>query len=293
MNPSVKGIAITLLAGLLVGSMAACSKDVPTGPADKPGTGGALHSVSALAVPTNDDFDNATVVATLPFADTVNTSEATVASDDPLNDETCGFGSIGGHTVWYQFTATEDMTINLSTSGSNFDPNVFVYTGTRGNLTRVTCNFIETSTTFDALAGETYFILVGPSGEEAGGTLVLEVAPGLEVGVTIDPIGRVSPSTGVVLISGTVTCSQPAFFELGAAVQQRKAFASQGSLGTSGDCDGVTRWEGEVVAEEGRFLGGPAEVSAGALFTANGTSEEVHGGPVSATVRLRGHAPAR
>jgi hypothetical protein len=105
--------------------------------------------------------------------------------------------------------------------------------------------------------------------------------------------GRVSPSTGVVVISGTVTCSRPAFFELGAAVQQRKAFASQGSLGTSGDCDGVTRWEGEVVAEEGRFVGGPAEVSAGALFTASGTSEERHGGPVSATVRLRGQPPAR
>ena len=75
--------------------------------------------------------------------------------------------------------------------------------------------------------------------------------------------------------------------------EQRNAFASQGSLGTSGDLRGVTRWEGEVAAEEGRFLGGPAEVSAGGLFTADGTSEEDQGGPVSATVRLRGQAPAR
>ena len=293
MNPSFKAIAVSLLAGMIVGSTAACSKDVPTGPADKPGTGGALHSVSVLVVPTNDDFDNATVITTLPFTDNINTSEATVASDDPLNDETCGFGSIGGHTVWYQFTPTEDMRINLNTSGSDYDPNVFLYTGTRGNLVRVTCNFLPTSATFDALAGETYFFLVGPSDGEAGGNLVLEVAPGLEVGVTIDPIGRVSPSTGVVVISGTVTCSRPAFFELGAAVQQREAFASQGSLFADGNCEGVTRWEGEVVAEEGRFAGGPAEVSAGALFTASGTSEERQGGPVSATVRLRGQPPAR
>lgn len=292
MTSSFKAIAVNLLAGVIVGPMAACSNDVPTEPTDRPGRGGALHSVSVLAVPTNDDFDNATVITTLPFTDNVNTSEATVASDDPLNDETCGFGSIGGHTVWYQFTPTEDMRINLNTSGSDYDPNVFVYTGTRGSLARVTCNFLPTSATFDAVAGETYYFLVGPSGGEAGRNLVLEVVRGLEVGVTIDPIGRVRPSTGVVVISGTVTCSRPAFFELGAAVQQRQAFAGQGALSAAGNCDGVTRWQGEVVAEEGRFVGGPAEVSAGALFTADGTSEERHGGPVSATVRLRGQPPA-
>jgi hypothetical protein len=291
MNLSSKAIAV--LAGMIVVSMVACSKDVPTGPAEKAGTGIALQSVSVLAVPANDDFDNATVITALPFTDTLNTSEATVASDDPLNDDTCGFGSIGGHTVWYQFTPAESMPINISTSGSDFDPNVFVYTGTRGTLTRITCNFLETSTTFDALAGETYYFLVGPSDGNFGGTLVFEVDRGLEVAVTIDPVGRVSPSTGVVVISGTVTCSRSAFFELGGAVQQRKALAGQGSFTGSGDCDGVTRWEAEAVAENRRFVGGPAEVSAGALFTANGTSEERQGGPVSATVRLRGQPPAR
>jgi hypothetical protein len=293
MNPSFKAIAVTLLAGVIAGSMAACSKDLPTGPADKPGTRGPLPSVSLLVAPTNDDFDNATVIAALPFTDNVNTSEATVAADDPLNDETCGFGSIGGHTVWYQFTPTENMRINASTVGSNYDPNVFVYTGTRGNLARIACNFLPQSMTFDALAGETYFFLVGPSDGEPGGNLVFKVDVGLEVGVTIDPLGRVSPSTGVVTISGTVTCSRSAFFELGGAVQQRKVFASQGSLFASSNCDGVTRWEGEVVGENGRFVGGPAEVSAVALFTADATTEERHSDPVSAAVRLRGQPAAR
>jgi hypothetical protein len=292
MNPPFKAIALTLLAGVIAGSMAACSKDLPTGPANKP-AGGALPSVSLLVAPANDDFDNATVIAALPFTDNVNTSEATVAADDPLNDETCGFGSIGGHTVWYQFTPTEDTRINASTVGSDYDPNVFVYTGTRGNLARIACNFLPQSMTFDALAGETYFFLVGPSGEEPGGNLVFKVDVGLEVGVTINAVGRVSPSTGVVTISGTVTCSRPAFFELGGAVQQRKVFASQGSLFASSNCDGVTPWEGEVVGENGRFVGGPAEVSAVALFTADATTEERPSDPVTATVRLRGQPAAR
>ena len=291
MRPSSKAIAV--VAGVIVGLMAACSKDVPTGPADKSGTGEALQVVSVLAVPANDDFDNATVITGLPFTDTLNTSEATVASDDPLNDDTCGFGSIGGHTVWYQFTPAESMPININTSRSDYDPNVFVYTGTRGTLTRVTCNFLEASTSFDALAGETYYFLVGPSDGNPGGTLVFKVDRGLEVAVTIDPVGRVSPSTGVVVISGTVTCSQSAFFEVGGAVQQRKASTGQGGFLASGNCDGVTRWEGELVTEERRFVGGPAEVSAGALFTADATSEERQGGPVSATVRLRGQPRAR
>jgi hypothetical protein len=264
MNPSFKAIAVTLLAGVIAGSMAACSKDLPTGPTDKPGTPGTLSDVTLLVAPTNDDFDNATVITALPFTDNVNTSEATVAADDPLNDETCGFGSIGGHTVWYQFTPTENMRINASTVGSNYDPNVFVYTGMRGNLTRIGCNFLPESMTFEALAGETYYFLVGSFDGEPGGNLVFKVDVSLEVGVTIDPVGRVNPSTGLVTISGTVTCSRPAFFELGGSVQQRKAFASQGSLFASSNCDGVLPWEGEVAADEGRFVPGLADVSAGA-----------------------------
>jgi hypothetical protein len=43
-----------------------------------------LHAAPALAAaPPNDDFDNATVVAALPFTDTEDVSEATRAPDDP------------------------------------------------------------------------------------------------------------------------------------------------------------------------------------------------------------------
>jgi hypothetical protein len=286
MNPAFRTVGVTLLVGVLAGT--ACSKDLPTEPADQPGAVGTQPGVSVKkAPPPNDDFDDAIIITALPFRHTVNTADATTDRDDPLNDETCGFGSIGGHTVWYQFTPTESVRINASTVGSNYDPNVFVYTGTRGDLTRIACNFLPRSMTFEALAGETYFLLAGSSGDEPGGNLVFNVDTSLEVGVTIDSEGTVNPSTGVATISGTVTCSRSAFFELGGSVQQQKASDAQGSLFASSNCDGVTRWEAEVVPDNGRFVPGTVKVSAGALFTADATTEERNSGEVTATVRLR------
>lgn len=288
MNPPFKAITVTLLAGVIAGSMTACSKDVPTGPADSPAAGVTQPGVSLKKGPINDDFDNAVVITELPFTHNVNTSDATTERDDPLNDETCGFGSIGGHTVWYRFTPTENMRINASTVGSDYDPNVFVYTGTRGNLTRVTCNFLPSSTTFDAIAGETYFLLVGSHDGQPGGNLVFNVDVGLEVGLTIDPEGTVIPSTGVATISGTVTCSRPAFVEVNGSVEQRRGSGlASGFFFASFGCDGVTPWAAEAVPDNGRFTPGRAEVSASAFATADGTTEERHSGQVSATVRLR------
>ncbi len=272
-----------LLAGVIAGSMIACSKDLPSGPPHEEGLEAGSGPAAKLRPP-NDDFNDALVISALPFTDRVSTIDARTSHDDPPSVEHCGGGVIGGHTVWYQFTPSENLRINASTSGSNYDTNIFVYTGTRGNLTLVECNPLPRSMTFDAVAGETYFFLVA-SGEASGGNLVFTVQLGIEVGVAIDPVGTVNPSTGVVTITGTVTCSRPAFFELGGAVQQRDVQASQGSLFAAGQCSGASPWQGEVQGENGRFVPGTAEVSAGALFTGTGT-EERHGKAAPTTVRL-------
>lgn len=289
MNPPFKAIAVALLAGAIAGSMSACSKDLSTGPADGPGAGGVRPSVASQGAPANDGFGRALDITALPFTHNVNTSEATTANDDPVGDDTCGFGSIDGRTVWYRFSPTENIRINASTVGSDYDPNVFVYTGRRGDLTRITCNFLPASMTFDALAGETYFILVGSPEGEPGGNLVFKVDVGLEVSVRINREGIVNPETGVATIRGRVTCSRPSFYELGGSVQQQRGdVLVTGSLSnTSFNCDGVTRWKAEVVPDEGRFVGGRVEVSAGALFTADATTEERSGQARDATVRLR------
>lgn len=270
-----------LLAGVIAGSMIACSKDLPSGPAHQDEGLEAGSGAAAKLRPANDDFNDALVISALPFTDRVSTIDARTSHDDPVT-EGCWSGSTGTQTVWYQFTPSENLRINASTSGTNYDTNIFVFTGTRGNLTLVECNPLPRSMTFDAVAGETYFFLVA-SGESSGGNLVFTVQLGIEVGVTIDPVGTVNPSTGVVTITGTVTCSRPAFFELGAGVQQRDVQASHGSLFAAGQCSGVSPWQGEVQGENGRFVPGTAEVTAGALFTAN---EERHGEADPTTVRL-------
>jgi hypothetical protein len=131
--------------------------------------------------------------------------------------------------------------------------------------------------TLDAFAGETSYLLVGSQGDDSGGNLVLSVQPSLDVSITIDR-GRVSPSTGVAMISGPITCSRSTFVDGGAAVERR--FPS--------DCDGMMPWELEMVAE-GRFVGGPAQVRAGPYSPITVSSEERIGNETAAVILKGGH----
>jgi hypothetical protein len=274
MSPRSNPMKLTLVAGVIACSLAACSKDAPTDLTDEPAPGGHLTDISALAAPANDDFDNATVITALPFTTNFNTAEATTAPDDPLGDDLCGFGSVDGHTVWYQFTPTQDMRLNANTAGTRgFGHNIFVYTGTRGNLTRVTCNFLPLSATFDAQAGVTYYFLVGSEGDAPGQEGVFTLQLALDVTLTIDHVGDLNLSTGTVPIRGTATCSRSASVEVGVVSVRRRDVAGSVDLPFSG-CDGVTPWEVEIVFE-GRFPPGPAEVRVGGLFIDNSSTEEV------------------
>lgn len=118
-----------------------------------------FHSGSALAAaPSNDDFDTATVVSSLPFTDTQDVSEATRAFDDPPTS--------GAPNVWYRFTPTTDTSLELDTTGSNTSTNVCLYQGVRGMLSQVACSpdgfyshfFVELK------AGVTYNVMVEITG---------------------------------------------------------------------------------------------------------------------------------
>jgi hypothetical protein len=284
MNPGFKAIAVTLLAGAIAGSMTSCSKDLPTEPAHQPLAGGAQPSASLQARPPNDGFDRAVVITALPFTHTVNTSRATTAADDP-NVEDCGFGD---HTVWYRFTPTENLRIIANTVRSRPDQGISLFTGTRGNLSRIACSFVYGTVGFDAIAGTTYHFMIGSPAGEPGGDLVFAVDRSIKVSVRINREGSINPETGVATIRGRVTCSQPAFFEGGGWVQQQRgSVLVTGSYFITGDCDGVTHWEAEAVADDWRFVSGRAEVSGGVLFTADATTEERHGTAKTITVRLR------
>ena len=113
---------------------------------------------------TNNEFENAKVIPSIPFVDSQDTRSASPAFDDP-------FCFTQGATVWYKFTAPADMAIEANTFGSNYSAHLSVYTGTRGALSQVACGFGQVS--FGAVAGETYYFMIGSFG--GGGDLTFQV----------------------------------------------------------------------------------------------------------------------
>jgi hypothetical protein len=248
---------------------------------------GLSQPFAVLAAPPNDDFDDATLITELPFTDSTDTSEATRAGDDPL--------CVGeGSTVWYAFTPNQDMSITADTFGSDYDTILSVYTGWRGNLFPIACNddtaSLQSRVAFDAMANETYYIMVGAFGDMPGGNLVFNVyvsPPPLEFDLSIDPVGLVKASTGMMTLSGQVTCSRPASVYIYGDVQQRagRSFI-RGYFYNAVWCDGETVWKAGSSGENGIFKPGKADVNA---FASASTGDgEYASDSETLTVRLRG-----
>jgi hypothetical protein len=127
-----------------------------------------IHAGPALAAPpANDDFDNATVVSSLPFTDTEDVGDATRAFDDPPTSN--------WPNVWYRFTPTTDTSLELDTTSSNTSTDVCVYQGIRGMLSQVACSPDGFDSHFFAelKAGVTYHVMVEITGGCCAGTLTL------------------------------------------------------------------------------------------------------------------------
>jgi hypothetical protein len=132
-----------------------------------------LASLPAQAAtpPPNDDIDQATPITALPFADELDTTDATRAADDPE----C---IVEGHTVWYALTLSATTPVAITTAGSDYDTTLAAYTGTRGSLEEVACNDdvaedLHSRIRFTAEAGVTYFVMVGAFDDSPGGQLVV------------------------------------------------------------------------------------------------------------------------
>jgi hypothetical protein len=146
--------------------------------------------VPALAQPANDDLAAATEVDALPFTETVDTTDATVEPDEPIEgDEFC---PPQGSTVWYAMTLDASQPVTMNTAGSDYDTTLAVYTGTDyGDLSLVGCNDdtflgLQAALTIDAEAGVTYLIQVGSFGGDFGGLLQISIdEPGKTTGKPI------------------------------------------------------------------------------------------------------------
>lgn len=116
---------------------------------------GAAHA----APPSNDDFADATAIASLPFTSTVDTREGTAADDDPF---TCSWST---SSVWFRYTAPVDGFARITTDRPNDEkPAISAYTGERGALTWTpgACQHPHGggSNTFAVTAGTTYHFLL-------------------------------------------------------------------------------------------------------------------------------------
>ncbi|HEU5470998.1 MAG TPA: PKD domain-containing protein [Actinophytocola sp.] len=142
-------------------------------------TGVVLPGVAQAAPPTNDEVGASTVVEALPFAVQQDTGEATEATDDPF---WCQGFNVGG-TVWFSYTATENVLLRASTAGSDHWTILAAHTGVPGGLVPIQdgCGvgtFGGAAVTIRATAGTTYHFMVAGY-NVAGGALSfgLQVVP--------------------------------------------------------------------------------------------------------------------
>jgi hypothetical protein len=154
--------------------------------------------------------------------------------------------------------------------GSDYDTTLSVYTGTPGNLTQIACNddftSLQSAVIFNAVAGETYFLMVGAFDSGPGGNLSfrLDETEPIVIDLALSPKGSVVPKTGTATVRGTVVCNEPAtVFGIGGELQQRKGRVILRGFFGVGEfaCEPPeTEWSATVTAENGLFTGGKATV---------------------------------
>ena len=117
-----------------------------------------LPGTAAAAPPTNDAFGSAAVVGSLPYSDVVNTTDSTIEGGEP---QFCIFMN---QTVWYLFTPATNSVVAVNNGGTGFQTNVNVYRSVGPGITSLNflgCSQNGSSVTFQAEAGQTYYIQAG------------------------------------------------------------------------------------------------------------------------------------
>jgi len=154
-------------------------------------------TTGAGAQPANDDCATPTVITALPFADMLDTTNATTAASDPVQSCSGDGPSQNSKSVWYSFTPASDGMLTAFTAGSSYDTVLTVYTSSCGEVpTEVACNDDDKSgstnaqAAFAVTAGTTYLIEVTAFQGSGGGTLAF----GLETVLPFDNDDCAAPS---------------------------------------------------------------------------------------------------
>lgn len=243
-----------------------------------------------FTAPPNDELEQAIAVPGLPFTYTQQTATATVAPDDP-------FCAGGVASVWFTYTPLVAGRVEFNTDGSNYFTTLSAYTGTRGNLNQVACNFsgFNSRIRFDTAAGITYYIVAAAPSWAAPGMLTLNAQPApqpFSMQFSLDSSSTVDPSVGHVIVKGTVVCSASSFVSVNGSIRQQHAAREvSGFFGAFVPCDGVTPWQAPVTY----FTSGLFNGRAAALFVggnANVTATAQAFDPIEGTFIVRNAAAA-
>jgi hypothetical protein len=241
------------------------------------------------AVPANDTIQTATEITTVPFTDTVDTTEATTDAFETSLNADCGAPAVE-HGVWYHATITQSGTYTADTSQSDYGTGIMVLAGPANAPTFLTCG--PRAVTGPLTAGQDVFLLVFGDGTTTAtsGTMVLTVepaAPAPTVNLTVAPRGSFGRD-GSVTIHGTISCTGDGrLADVSGQMSQRVGRALFFGLFDTQPavvCDGTPQpWTGTASPQNGLFRGGHLNVDVSALVCDGscGSAE------VTATVQLK------
>lgn len=216
------------------------------------------------APPGNDTYAGRTIVPSIPFTVSLDTTEATTDADDDELNAQCGAPATDA-SVWYELTPSTDTGVVVDVSQSTYSAGALVATGSPGDWNLVAC--APGAVGFFAVAGQTYTILAIDDQFDGGGNggilnITIDVAPPPPtIDVTVNRFGTFDARTGSATVSGTVTCTGEADFAfLDTQLSQDVGrFTVRGFGFSEVTCDGTTRpWSLEVTPENGKFAGGKA-----------------------------------
>ena len=131
---------------------------------------------ASCAAPGNDNFADAFLLASDA---TIDTRSNNTLATDPASDQPTGSSTYVGKTVWWNWTAPADETLNIDTQGTGlWSKNLAVYVGKEVKNLKLCDNttYSDTRTlTIPAVKGVTYYIRVGTTYGSTGGPIQLNL----------------------------------------------------------------------------------------------------------------------
>jgi hypothetical protein len=227
-----------------------------------------LAGPALAATPGNDTYATRQVITSLPFTDSLDTSEATTDALDAEVSADCG-APFTDASVWYELVPDADGLVILDAYASDYAVGLIVLTGTPGSFTLEACS--GGAVALPVSTGVTITLLVFDyDGVGNGGNLELTIdmaPPPPVLDLTVDSGGSFDSRTGLATIRGTITCTGgdvegKNFIDV-QLTQTVGRFRFNANGGTGFSCDGTTQaWAVELTSDSGNFGGGKASVVA-------------------------------